>query len=65
MGAIFCKGFRSQKKNSLPTKVSHVNEMRNLDHRATREYGIPQEILMENAGQAAYYDISKDSPPFF
>ncbi len=41
-------------------KISHVNEMRNLDHRAIEEYGIPQEILMENAGQAAYFTILKE-----
>ncbi|MBN2611888.1 MAG: NAD(P)H-hydrate dehydratase [Bacteroidales bacterium] len=38
-------------------KISNVNEMRNMDYRATEEYGIPQEILMENAGQAAYFAI--------
>jgi NAD(P)H-hydrate epimerase len=41
-------------------KISHVNEMRNMDHRATEEYDIPQEILMENAGQAVYYTIFKE-----
>jgi len=41
-------------------KISNVNEMRNLDHRATEEYDIPQGILMENAGQAAYYTILKE-----
>ncbi len=41
-------------------KISHVNEMRNLDRRAIEEYGIPQEILMENAGQAAYFTILKE-----
>ncbi|MBN2213572.1 MAG: NAD(P)H-hydrate dehydratase [Bacteroidales bacterium] len=35
--------------------------MRNLDHLATAEYSIPQEILMENAGQAAYYTILKEA----
>ncbi|MDB4583947.1 NAD(P)H-hydrate dehydratase [Draconibacterium sp.] len=38
-------------------KISNVKGMRHLDHRATAEYNIPQEILMENAGQAAYYAI--------
>jgi NAD(P)H-hydrate epimerase len=34
--------------------------MRNLDRRAIDEYGIAQEILMENAGQAAYFTILKE-----
>ncbi|MCK4464514.1 MAG: NAD(P)H-hydrate epimerase, partial [Bacteroidales bacterium] len=41
-------------------KISHVDEMRNLDRRAIEEYGIVQEILMENAGQAAYSTILKE-----
>jgi len=41
-------------------KISHVNEMRNLDRQAIDEYGITQEILMENAGQAAYFTILKE-----
>ena len=41
-------------------KISHVNEMRDMDRRAIEEYGIAQEILMENAGQAAYYTILKE-----
>jgi hydroxyethylthiazole kinase-like uncharacterized protein yjeF len=41
-------------------KVSRVNEMRNLDRRAIDEYGIVEEILMENAGQASYYTILKE-----
>jgi len=36
-------------------KVSSVAEMRNLDRRATEEFGIPEEILMEDAGDAAYF----------
>ena len=41
-------------------KISNVNEMRNLDRRAIEEYGITQEILMENAGHAAYFTILKE-----
>jgi NAD(P)H-hydrate epimerase len=41
-------------------KISNVNEMRNLDRQAIKEYGILQEILMENAGQAAYFTILKE-----
>jgi hydroxyethylthiazole kinase-like uncharacterized protein yjeF len=38
-------------------KISRVNEMRDLDRRAIEEFGITQELLMENAGQAAYFMI--------
>jgi len=41
-------------------KISNVKEMRNLDRQAIKEYGITQEILMENAGQAAYFTILKE-----
>ena len=41
-------------------RVSYVNEMRNLDLRAIEEFGITQEILMENAGQASYFTILKE-----
>jgi hydroxyethylthiazole kinase-like uncharacterized protein yjeF len=41
-------------------KISLVNEMRNMDRRAMEEFKIPQEILMENAGQAAYFTILKE-----
>lgn len=41
-------------------KISNVKEMRGMDKKAIDEYGIPQEILMENAGQAAYFTILKE-----
>jgi hydroxyethylthiazole kinase-like uncharacterized protein yjeF len=38
-------------------KVSRVAEMRNLDRRSMDDFGITQEMLMENAGEAAYFVI--------
>ena len=35
-------------------KVSRVAEMRNMDSQAIDRFNIPQEILMENAGQAVH-----------
>ena len=36
-------------------KVSKVSEMRELDKRAITEFGIKEELLMENAGEALYF----------
>jgi len=41
-------------------KVSSVSEMRNLDKTAIKEFGIKEELLMENAGEATYFVISKE-----
>ncbi len=38
-------------------KISRVTEMRKLDRAAIEKYGIPGIILMENAGEAAYFVI--------
>ncbi len=38
-------------------KVSTVNEMRELDRTAIETYGIKEELLMENAGDALYFVI--------
>jgi len=35
-------------------KIATVDEMREMDRRAVEEIGIPDRLLMENAGQAAY-----------
>ncbi len=35
-------------------KVSSVNQMRQMDHDAITRYGIADELLMENAGKAAF-----------
>lgn len=36
-------------------KVSRVSEMRELDRTAIEEFGIKDELLMENAGEAVYF----------
>jgi hypothetical protein len=41
-------------------KVSTVEEMRSMDRIAIRRYGLPGEILMENAGQAVYFAILRE-----
>ncbi|MCK4787684.1 MAG: NAD(P)H-hydrate dehydratase [Desulfobacteraceae bacterium] len=38
-------------------KVSRVSEMRGLDRTAIEEFGIKDELLMENAGEAVYFII--------
>lgn len=38
-------------------KVSSVSQMRSLDRTAVEQYGIKEELLMENAGQAVYFVI--------
>jgi NAD(P)H-hydrate epimerase len=41
-------------------KVARVDEMKELDRRATEEYGISEDLLMENAGEAVYFVISQE-----
>jgi NAD(P)H-hydrate epimerase len=41
-------------------KVTSVLEMRNLDNRAVKEYGIPELILMENAGNSIFHLIQNE-----
>ncbi|MDY6986828.1 MAG: NAD(P)H-hydrate dehydratase [Thermodesulfobacteriota bacterium] len=41
-------------------KVSRVAEMRQLDRTAIEKYGIVEELLMENAGEALYFVMLKE-----
>jgi len=41
-------------------KVARVDEMKDLDRRATEEFGITEDLLMENAGQAVYFVILQE-----
>ena len=41
-------------------RVSTVSEMRALDRTAVEEFGIVEELLMENAGQAVYFVLLKE-----
>ena len=41
-------------------KVASVSEMRELDKKAVEQYGIVEELLMENAGEAAYFVLLKE-----
>jgi hydroxyethylthiazole kinase-like uncharacterized protein yjeF len=40
-------------------KVARVSEMREMDRAAVQQYGMPEEILMENAGHGAYTVLSR------
>ena len=41
-------------------KVSHVSEMRKLDRTAIDKFGIAEELLMENAGEALYFVLLQE-----
>lgn len=41
-------------------KVCRVSEIRELDEKAQKDFGISEEVLMENAGDAVYHVISKE-----
>jgi NAD(P)H-hydrate epimerase len=41
-------------------KICRVLEIRQLDDRAQKEFGISEEVLMENAGQAIFFVILKE-----
>ena len=42
-------------------KISTVAQMKTLDREATENLGIPETILMENAGEAAYFVILRET----
>ncbi|MDH4188477.1 MAG: NAD(P)H-hydrate dehydratase [Nitrospira sp.] len=41
-------------------KVAKVGEMKDLDRRASEEFGISEDLLMENAGQAVYFAMLQE-----
>jgi hydroxyethylthiazole kinase-like uncharacterized protein yjeF len=41
-------------------KISSVAEMREMDRAAIEKFGIAEELLMENAGEATYFVISRE-----
>ena len=41
-------------------KIASVSEMRGLDKAAIEKYSIREELLMENAGEAAYFVLSNE-----
>jgi len=41
-------------------KISNVAEMREMDRAAIEKFGIAEELLMENAGEATYFVISRE-----
>jgi hydroxyethylthiazole kinase-like uncharacterized protein yjeF len=49
-----------KKAKEWKVKVSRVSEMRNMDRYAIEKLDIPEEILMENAGQASSFVLRKE-----
>ena len=41
-------------------KVVSTKQMKDLDRRAVERFGIPEEILMENAGESTYFAIMRE-----
>jgi hydroxyethylthiazole kinase-like uncharacterized protein yjeF len=50
----------SPESKGVKMKVAKVDEMKDLDRRAMAEFGISQDLLMENAGQAVYFVILQE-----
>jgi hydroxyethylthiazole kinase-like uncharacterized protein yjeF len=52
--------FESSSGKGVKMKVAKVDEMKDLDRCATKEFGIAEDLLMENAGQAVYFVILQE-----
>lgn len=58
---IYTSGLEQSSKQGEPEmKVSGVSQMRGLDRTAIEKFGIREELLMENAGHAAYFVLLKE-----
>jgi hydroxyethylthiazole kinase-like uncharacterized protein yjeF len=55
IGVLYYMNLVSISSKGGKMKVAKVDEMKDLDRRATEEFGISQDLLMENAGQAVYF----------
>jgi NAD(P)H-hydrate epimerase len=54
------QGFKKQPVGRVEMKISSVAEMRAMDREAIERFGIPDQILMENAGLAAFGVLSRE-----
>ncbi len=57
-GVVVGVGF--QVSGGEEMKISSVAEMREMDRTAIEKFGIAEELLMENAGEATYFVISRE-----
>jgi hydroxyethylthiazole kinase-like uncharacterized protein yjeF len=60
IGVLYYINLVSISSKGVKMKVAKVDEMKDLDRRATEEFGISQDLLMENAGLAVYFVISQE-----
>jgi hydroxyethylthiazole kinase-like uncharacterized protein yjeF len=55
IGVLYYMNMLSISSKGVKMKVAKVDEMKELDRCATEEFGISQDLLMENAGHAVYF----------
>jgi hydroxyethylthiazole kinase-like uncharacterized protein yjeF len=60
IGVLYYMNLVSISRKGVKMKVAKAAEMKELDRRAMEEFGISQDLLMENAGQAVYFVISQE-----